>query len=250
MSAGVLDRLLRAPSTVAEDCRQERGAAEIAQAAIIAIAVGAALFGGVVGSWKGGWQVMFAALKLPVVSIATFAVCAPAFYALAQVFGRPWPLRAVVSFMLAAGARLSLVLLASAPVLWLMIDLGAPYPLVKLAATLAYTLGGLAALVLLIKGLGAERGRAALVTLFVSVFLLTGGQTAWVLRPYIGNPERSAGVALFTNEREGGLVYQLFVAAEELAGLRSSSRTGTLPRGGAGPVDGATPRDREAEGRP
>jgi hypothetical protein len=222
VSAAILDRLLRAPKEIAEDCRAERGSAEVARASLIAIAVGAALFGVVVGSWRGGWQVAFAALKLPLVSMGTLAVCAPAFYVLAQVFGRPWPLRAVVSVMLAAGARLSLVLLAASPVLWLVINLGASYPLVKLLAALAYGLAGTAALALLVRGIGAERGRAAIVSIFSCVFLLTGGQVAWVLRPYIGLPDKTQAVELFTREREGGLVYQLFVAAGEVIDPRSA----------------------------
>lgn len=228
MSAGILDRLLRTPKEVVNDCREERGAADVARAALIAIVVGAALFGGVVGSWRGGAQVPFAALKLPLVSIATLAICAPAFYAIAQVFGRPWPLRAVVSVMLAAGARLSLVLLAAAPVMWLLVNLGASYPLVKVLAALVYGLAGIAALALLIRGLGAERGRAAIVSIFVCVFTLTGGQVAWVLRPYIGMPDRSKTVALFTHEREGGLVYQLFVAAGEILSPTPTPHRGDL----------------------
>ncbi len=54
-------------------------------------------------------------------------------------------------------------------------------------------------------------------TIFVCVFALTGGQVAWVLRPYIGMPDRSKPVTLFTHEREGGLVWQLFVAAGDIA---------------------------------
>jgi len=216
VSATVLDRLLRTPKEVVDDCLQERGTAGIARAALIAIAMGAAVFGAVVGSWRGGAQLAFAALKLPLVSIATLALCAPAFYAVTQVFGRPWPLRAVLSVMLAAGARLSLVLLAAAPVMWLLINLGASYPLVKVLAALVWGLAGIAALGLLTRGLGAERGRAAIVSIFVCVFTLTGGQVAWVLRPYIGASDRSKTVALFTREREGGLVYQLFVAAGEI----------------------------------
>jgi MFS family permease len=222
MSAGVLDRLLRTPREIAEDCRTARGAIDVARAALVAIVVGAALFGGVVGSWRGGWQVAFAALKLPLVSIATLAIAAPAFFVITHVFGRPWPVRAVVSLMLAAGARLSLVLLASTPVLWLLVNLGASYPLVKLLAALFYGLAGIAALALLVQGVGRERGRAAIVSTFVCVFLLVGGQVAWVLRPYIGMPDRTAEVAFFTREREGGLVYQLFVSAGQVLDPRSA----------------------------
>jgi hypothetical protein len=225
VSAGALERLLRSPKEIAADCRTDRGATEIARAALVAIVLGAALFGGVVGSWRGGWQVAFAALKLPIVSIATLAIAAPAFFVLTQVFGRPWPLRAVISLMLAAGARLSLVLLAATPVLWLMVNLGASYPLVKLIAALFYGLAGIAALSLLLVGVGAERGRWAIVGTFVCVFMLAGGQVAWVLRPYIGREDRTEEVTLFTREREGGLVYQLFVAAGEVIDPRSGGGT-------------------------
>jgi hypothetical protein len=216
MSALLLDRLLRSPRDVAEDCREERGTAAIARTALLVIAVGAAVFGAIVGSWHGGSQVLFAALKLPMVSLATLALCAPAFFALAHVFGRPWPVRAVVSFMLAAGARLSLVLLASAPAIWLVINLGASYDLVKLLAALAYGLAGLTAVALLVQGLGGERGRLPIVVAFVGIFLMAGGQTAWVLRPFIGMPDRARATTLFTRQREGGLVYQLWIAATRL----------------------------------
>jgi hypothetical protein len=230
MSALLLDRLLRSPREIAEDCREERGTGAIAQTSLIVIALGAAVFGAVVGSWNGGRQVAFAALKLPMVSIATLALCGPAFFALAQVFGRPWPLRAVVSFMLAAGARLSLVLLASAPVLWLTINLGASYDLVKVLAALVYALAGLASVTLLVHGLGKEKGRATILALFVGIFLLAGGQTAWVLRPYIGMHDRSADISFFTREREGGLAYQLYLSATRLArGERSEPRGSSYP---------------------
>lgn len=225
MNGALVDRLLRSPKEVAADCRGERATADIARASLAAIAFGAAVFGAVVGSWRGGWQIAFAALKLPLVTLSTFAVCAPAFYALAQVFGRPWPLRAVVSVMLAAGARLSLLLLATTPLLWLLINLGGSYPLVKVVAAAVYGCAGLAALGLLVRGLGTERGRGPILAVFVCLFMLVGGQTAWVLRPYIGVPGRSQHVALFTREREGGLVYQLFVAMGEILDPRSAARS-------------------------
>jgi hypothetical protein len=215
MSFALLNRFLRAPADVAKECKNEQNVSSIAAASLLAITVGAVLFGATVGSWRGGWQIAFAAAKLPLVSAGTLALCVPAFYAIAQVFGRPWPLRAIVSMMLVAGARLSLVLLAATPVLWLAISLGAPYELVKLLAALAYALAGLAALVLLIRGIGAGRGRAAILVTFISVFLLTGGQAAWVLRPYLGTPDKS-DIVLFTREREGGLAYQLCVAFGDL----------------------------------
>jgi hypothetical protein len=219
MNLSLLNRLLRAPADVAADCREDRDLASLASIALVAIVAGAVLFGAAVGSWRGGAQIAFSAIKLPLVTVGTLAVCVPAFHAIAAVFGRAWSLRSAVSIMLVAGARFSLVLLAATPVVWLTINLGASYDAVKLLASLAYALGGLAALGLILSGLGPGPGRLATVLTFIGVFLVVGGQSAWILRPYIGTPGRD-DVTFFTQEREGGVAYQLWVSLGYVAGRR------------------------------
>jgi hypothetical protein len=183
----------------------------------VALVLAAIAFGGTAGSWHGGKQIVFAALKMPIGLLGTLAIAAPAFYALAAAFGRAWRLRAVFSLVLAAGARFALVLLAMTPPLWLTIDLGAPYHAVKLVATLAYALAGIAGLEVLVRGLGDAAGKRATIGLFGAVFLLVGAQNAWVLRPWLGEPD-GADTTLFTTKREGGLAVQLLKSARELAG--------------------------------
>jgi hypothetical protein len=153
---------------------------------------------------------------MPIGIFGTLALAAPAFYVLTAIFGRPWPLRPVLSLVLSAGARFALVLLAMTPPLWLTIDFGAPYDAIKLVATVAYGLAGLAGLEVLVRGLGDGPGKRMTIALFVAVFLLIGAQNAWVLRPYLGTPG-AEDVALFTREREGGLVVQLL---KSVRGLR------------------------------
>jgi hypothetical protein len=223
MNIALISRVLRNPSEVAGDCREDRGLASIAASALAVIVAGAILFGAAAGSWRGGAQIAYAAVKLPLVTVATLAVCVPAFHAIAAVFGRPWSLRSAVAIMLVAGARFSLVLVAATPVLWLTINLGAPYDAVKLLASLAYALGGLAALVLVVRGLGPGPGRLATVLTFVGVFLVVGGQMAWILRPYMGTPGRE-DITFFTREREGGLAYQLWVSLGRIAGRDRAER--------------------------
>ena len=227
IDVALLNRLLRAPAEVALDCRNDRDVVPIARNALVAIAAGAALFGAIVGSWHGGPQIAFAALKMPLVMLGTLILCAPAFYGVAAVFGRPWRFRAVVSLALVAGARFSLVLLAAAPALWLTINLGAPYHAIKLVAALAYALAGLAALALLVRGLGDGPGKKLTITVFMGIFLMVGGQTAWILRPYLGTPGHPE-IALFTREREGGLAVQLLKSVRELG-------SGDAPSAGEAP---------------
>ena len=224
MNIALMNRLLRTPGDVARECKQDQDVAALAASAILAIAVGALLFGAAVGSWRGSAQIGFAALKLPVVTLGTLVLYVPAFYCIAAVFGRPWSLRAAIAIMLAAGARFSLVLLAATPVVWLTINLGASYDAVKLVASVAYALGGLAALGLLRKGLGDGPGKLATVLTFMTVFLVFGGQMAWILRPYLGTPGRD-DITLFTREREGGLAWQLLVSARHALDPSSPART-------------------------
>jgi hypothetical protein len=211
-----LNRILRAPAGVATQCRSDQDVASLARTALLSLLLASTTFGAAVGSMRGGTQIAFAALKLPIGVLGTLALAAPAFYVLAAVFGRPWPLRPVLSLMLSAGARFALVLLALTPPLWLTIDFGAPYHLIKLVATIAYGLAGLAGLEVIVRGLDKGPGKKTTIALFVGVFLLIGGQNAWALRPYLGTPG-AREVGLFTHEREGGLVVQLLQSAHDLS---------------------------------
>lgn len=223
IDVALLNRILRAPGRVAQQCQSDRDVATVARTSLVTLALAATAFGAAVGSWRGGKQIAFAALKMPLGILGTLALAAPAFYVLAAVFGRPWPLRPVLALVLAAGARFALVLLAMTPPLWLTVDFGAPYHAVKLVATLAYGLAGLAGLEVLVRGLGEGPGKRMTIALFVGVFLMIGGQNAWVLRPYLGTPGQQ-DVTLFTQAREGGLVVQLVKSARDLAGGGPSDR--------------------------
>ena len=53
MNIALMNRLLRSPADVARDCKEDRDVAAVAASAILAIALGAVLFGAAVGSWRG-----------------------------------------------------------------------------------------------------------------------------------------------------------------------------------------------------
>ena len=83
MSATIFTALLRAPERVAEDCLHDRELPAIVRTSLAAIVLGAALFGGTLGTFRGREQILFAALKVPLALLATLAISAPAFHALA-----------------------------------------------------------------------------------------------------------------------------------------------------------------------
>jgi MFS family permease len=208
--------LLRSPGEAAEHCRDSDDLRALGITSIAAIALGGAAFGAVVGSFRGGWQIFFAAVKLPLAVLMALAVCVPAFHALAAVFGRPWRIRAVVALMLAASARASLWLLALSPPLWLAYDLGLGYHAAALAAAAVYGCAGLAALGVLLRGLGSGSGGLLTIACFAAVFFAAAGQTGWALRPYLVRPRDDK--LTFARAPEGTFVESLWVGAHSAAG--------------------------------
>ncbi|MBN2196011.1 MAG: hypothetical protein JW751_24550 [Polyangiaceae bacterium] len=215
MRLEILADILRSPGRVLERCHDDRCARDIALAALVAIAVGGTVFGATVGTFRGGLQVLLAALKLPLATLLALALSGPILHAVATTFDRRWRLTTVLAVMLAAGARASLVLLAAAPALLLLVGFGGSYLGLKLAATAAYALAGLSALSFLLRSLGPESGRWPAAAVFIGLFLIAGGQAAWVLRPYIGDP-RDEGVIVVTARKEGGLMGALGAAVRSL----------------------------------
>ena len=188
MSTAVLNRLLRTPGEIAADCREDRDMRTIAATSLGALALGAAVFGGVIGSYRGGIQIFYGAVKVPLAMMATLALCVPAFHAIAAGLGRAFPIRTIVALVLAAAGRAALLLFALAPLLWLAFDQGVSYHRAVLISSLAYAAAGGAAFSVLVRGLGEGRHRALTALAFAGIFLFVGGQASWILRPYLIRP--------------------------------------------------------------
>ena len=178
---------------------------------------GLGFIGGVIGSFRGGIQIFYGAVKVPLAMLITLAICAPAFHALAAGLGRAWPMRSIIALTLAAAGRASLVLLAVSPALWLLFDLGLGYHMAALTAAFAYAVAGCAAVGILLRGLGPEAGRLLTAFAFVSVFFAVGGQTSWILRPYLVRPRTEA--IPFLRAREGSFADSLLMSSRSARGI-------------------------------
>jgi hypothetical protein len=212
----IASELLRSPKEIARRCREDDGLRELTLVSIGALVLGAAVYGGVLGSFRGDVQIVYSAIKIPLVLLATLVLVVPAFYGLGAAFGRPWPMRTIVSLMLAASARGALVLLAFAPVLWLASDLGLGYHALVMAAVGSFMLGAFAALGILLRGIGNERGFVLTSFSIVAVFIAVLGQTAWSGRPFFGRPSQDE--IPFVREREGAFIEAIAVVARSTGG--------------------------------
>ena len=96
-----------------------------------------ATFGAALGFYRGGAQILFAALKLPLVTLVTLAVVAPLLHLLNRALERPANMARDVSALVAALARGALVLAAETPLIWAAHAVGAGYHRMILITVLA-----------------------------------------------------------------------------------------------------------------
>jgi hypothetical protein len=217
MSAVIVTELLRDPADVADRCERPEGLRELALTSLACLVLGAAIFGGVVGSFRGGPQVIFSAIKLPLALLTTLVVTVPAFCALSVGFGGETRFRTVAAVALAASARGALLLAGCAPVLWLAVDRGLGYHASVLLATAMYLASGVAALGIVLRGLGGSFRAVVTAAACALVFFGVLGQTAWMLRPFFGRPSQQA--VPFVRPREGGFADAVVQSSKSAAGI-------------------------------
>jgi hypothetical protein len=189
---GVVDRLLSGPSALIDDAVQADGAtqAQVVRVLLLTILAGTAAFGAAVGFTRGGVQVLYAALKLPLVVLLTAAVSTPALTALSLALGRQTDLRRDLLRVLTALGRGSLVLAALSPVMLVASSLRAPYHQAVLLCVGCCAVAGGVGLPPLLGALWAERrGRFFLIGAMITVVVMAGTHTAWLFRPYIVRPQ-------------------------------------------------------------
>jgi hypothetical protein len=220
---GPIGLLLRNPAEVARRCIEEENLRPLVLSALCAMVIGAAVFGGVVGSFRGGIQIGYGAIKIPIALTAAILASIPAFHAIAASLGRAYPIRTVIALTVTSAGRAGLVLLAFAPVLWLAFDLGVGYHSAALAGTLAYALAGLSALGVILRGLGHGKHKITTALAFVLVFLAAAAQTGWMFRPYLVRPQTEE--VPFVRAREGGVVDSLYRSGRSAVGVFDEAQT-------------------------
>lgn len=237
---GRLELLMRDPAGFLaasdEALADPASAAGLARVLLAAVAVGAGAFGAVVGAHRGGLQVVWCALKVPLLLGVTLVVCTPAFVALARAANLSLGARRVVALSLASCARFALVLLGLAPIVWLSQGWSMGYHRVILAVVAVCAVAGVAAARLTFRGLArAGEGGARVGLAVVALFALVGAQTSWILRPYVVRP-RTEHVP-FVRALEGDFLAAVATTARS-AVLYSGRRAADVRSGNEGDEGG------------
>ncbi len=225
----LIDLLLRDRRAMLERLRGGGDLAAILRTMIATIAVAMAIVGAALGSYRGGIQIAYAAIKLPIVLLGTAALSAPALSAIGAALGRPSRLAADLALVMAALAFGALLLAACTPLILLARAIDLDYHRTILATVAMFALAGGAALHLICRGVALEAAagwRTAVAGMCV-VFSLVGGQLAWALRPYLVRPR--APEPMFVREVEGSLLDAITGATRSARGIydRSEAPLGT-----------------------
>ena len=163
------------------------------------VTLAAAPYGATIGWWTSGRLALYAAIKLPLVLLATAMLTLGVCWVMARLLGWRVGLDLAATLVLLPLAVASVILLSLAPVSALF-TLSAPAPesAARLTHNLLYlthtglvgvaALAGTTALWRLLRLLLADRRRADLIfILWLAAYAVVGGEVAWALRPFVGS---------------------------------------------------------------
>jgi hypothetical protein len=220
-SPALIDQLLRDRDAIVARIAAGQDLMSITRTMVVTIAITMAIVGAALGSYRGGIQIGYAAIKLPLVLLGTAALSAPTLTAFGAALGRRSRLTADLALVITALAYGALLLVACTPLILLGRALELSYHQMILCTVVVFGIAGIASLRLVTRSLFAETGpgRGSAVVGLCIVFALVGGQLSWSLRPYLLRP-RTPEVP-FLRDTEGSLVDAIRGAIRSSRGIYS-----------------------------
>lgn len=174
------------------------GADRKVQQFLTATLVAGMAYGAVMGTFGGFggdrvWQIIFSALKVPLLLTVTFAIGLPSFFVLNSLFGLRDDFGEALRALLAAQAGLTVILASLAPYTALWYISFSDYQSAILFNAFLFAVASFSAQWLLrrhyIRLIARNRRHRLLLRTWLVVYAFVGIQMGWVLRPFVGAPE-------------------------------------------------------------
>ena len=218
-SLGTIDLLLRDRAGMLARIRAGADLKSTLATMLATIAVSMAIVGAALGSYRGGIQIAYAAIKLPLVLLGAAALSAPALSAIGAALGRRSRLSADLALVMSAVAFGALLLAATTPLILLGRAVELDYHRMIVGTVGAFTIAGIATLRMIVQGVAEEHApgwRSAIAGL-CCVFALVGAQLAWAMRPYLVRPR--APEVPFVRTVEGSLFDAISTTFQSARGI-------------------------------
>ena len=177
------------------------------------VVVGGLIYGGAMGTFGGWrWQIVYSAVKVPMLIATCTAVCLPTFYVLHLLLGIGDDFGAAFRGILAGQATMAICLAAMAPVTMFFYASITSYQVAVLGNGAPFLLATIAGQVTLSRRyapLIARDDRHVLTrNAWMFLYMFIAIQAAWVLRPFIGWPD--APVRFFREEAWDNAYVRIF----------------------------------------
>jgi hypothetical protein len=177
--------------------RRARARLPVMTTLALVIVVYGLFYGGVMGTYGGVagprlWQVIYSAVKVPFLLLATFLISLPSFFVINTLLGLRSDFAYVLRALLATQAALTVILSALAPFTAFWYVSGSAYEPAILFNGAMFAVASVSAQWMLRRSyepliLRNERHRWML-RAWLIIYVFVGIQMGWVLRPFIGNP--------------------------------------------------------------
>ncbi len=118
----------------------------------VAIFLFAFIYGASMGFYSGGIQVLYTAMKIPLLLFLTLYICIPTFYVLDSLLGGALSFRQMLLILLAGFTIMATILLAFLPVSLFFLLTTADYAFVVILNVAVFALGGFGAVIYFLQG--------------------------------------------------------------------------------------------------
>lgn len=160
---------------------------------IFGMAYGAVMgtFGGVTG--ERDFQVLYSAIKVPMLLLVTFALSLPSFFVLNTLLGLRRDFARATAALISAQAGLTIILASLAPLTAFWYASVADYRSAILFNGLLFAIAGLGAQAILRRLysplIARDSRHRLMLRLWMLIYTFVAVQMAWVLRPFVGDPD-------------------------------------------------------------
>jgi hypothetical protein len=169
------------------------------RAMLISCFVSMAVYGVVMGAGHSPLQALSSFIKLPILFLLTFAICAPSLHFFNILFGSKQTLSQTIALILTAISTTSVLLFSLAPITLFFLLTSSQYQFYKLLNVVFFAIAGFLGVVFLQQGMRivTEREdddgvgtRRTVFVLWVMLYGFVGSQMAWTVRPFIRPPDQ------------------------------------------------------------
>jgi hypothetical protein len=151
----VIERILRDRDGIWRQIIEERDLRRLTGQMLVNAVVSFALFGLVLGSSNGFWQALSSMVKLPLLFLATLAICLPTLYLFNLVFGARLSMAQAVTLIMVPVTVIAVLTLAFAPISLFFLITAQSYAFFKLLNVCILVLTALIGLRFLTAGMAA-----------------------------------------------------------------------------------------------